>query len=609
MYRFRKTLRGKFIGITVILMLVLGIGTATFSYVMLSENLEANLIHTAETNIQFLGNEISMNLSEIKDLSMWSRTNQDILNYIMTSPEEPDYATLTNKAYDSLTEEVLSNAARPYISRIVIANASNTKYLQKLSGAQYSTDQNMTEIIKGLPYYKELMEASDYVFAVGAQASPFGDHEERMLPVIRPIVHPYESGVVGISFIQISFRLFTDPLSDFSAREEIPVYLKAADRLYRIDGKKITELPSGRKIEDLGTRIATGPNIQVQRLKKEEGGTEKLVTILLEDGEFSVSLPVVSGAESMERSGFVVVLLTILLLVAAIGGVLFAFLSHTVTVPVEALKQQIDTIAQGDFSQNPRIEWDDEFGEIGRNINKQAVAIEMLMEQRVSLERQQREYEYKMLQSQINPHFLYNTLNSIKWMAVAQRTTGIPEMTTALSHLLKNISKGDSTIICLEDELHFLDDYFTIQKYRYGGAIAMEYRIEEEALRKVKILRFTLQPIVENAIFHGIEPKGQEGYIDVHIFRNREDDLQIDVTDDGIGMDEKTIEQVLHAENGSSSNFFRQVGIGNVNKRIKYSFGEKYGISIESRQGEYTRVSVIFPAGEEAEGNENGYRR
>lgn len=608
MNRFRKTLRGKFIGITVILMLVLGMGTATFSYVMLSENLEANLIHTAETNLQFLSNEISMNLSEIKDLSMWSRTNQDILNYIMTSPEEPDYATLTNKAYDSLTEEVLTNAARPYISRIVIANASNMKYLQKLSGTQYSTDQNMAEIIRGLPYYKELMDAPNYVFTIGLQKSPFGEQEESMLPIIRPIAHPYESGIVGISFLQISHRLFTDPLSSFSAREGIPLYLRAADRLYRIDGGKITEIPLDSEVEQVGTSLAAGANIQVQRLKREKGGTEKLVTVYLEDGEFSVSLPVDSSTESMVRSGFIAVLFVILLIVAAIGGILYAFLSHTVTAPVEALKEQIDTIGRGDFSQNPRIEWDDEFGEIGRNINKQAVAIEMLMEQRVSLERQQRDYEYKMLQSQINPHFLYNTLNSIKWMAVAQRTTGIPEMTTALSHLLKNISKGDSTIICLEDELHFLDDYFTIQKYRYGGTITMEYRIEEEALRKVKILRFTLQPIVENAIFHGIEPKGQEGHIDVHIFRNREDDLQIDVTDDGIGMDEQTIEQVLHAENGSSSNFFRQVGIGNVNKRIKYSFGEKYGISIESRQGEYTRVSVIFPAGEE-EGNETGYRR
>ena len=124
----------------------------------------------------------------------------------------------------------------------------------------------------------------------------------------------------------------------------------------------------------------------------------------------------------------------------------------------------------------------------------------------------------------------------------------------------------------------------------------MEYRIEDDSLLNNQILRFTLQPIAENAIFHGIEPKGQEGHIDVHLFINEEKDMQIDITDDGVGMDEEAIQRVFSSETASRSNFFRQVGIGNVNKRIQYNYGKKYGIFIKSKLGEYTTVSVILPA-------------
>lgn len=112
-----------------------------------------------------------------------------------------------------------------------------------------------------------------------------------------------------------------------------------------------------------------------------------------------------------------------------------------------------------------------------------------------------------MLQSQINPHFLYNTLNSIKWMATIQGANGISEMTTSLSRLLKSISKGTSLLIDIREELSLLENYFTIQSYRYGGTISMDIQVDEESLYNSEIIKFTLQPLVENAIFTGSSPK------------------------------------------------------------------------------------------------------
>lgn len=164
-------------------------------------------------------------------------------------------------------------------------------------------------------------------------------------------------------------------------------------------------------------------------------------------------------------------------------------------------------IAGGDFSRDPSVEWEHELGDIGRGINDLSENVSELMEKRLEDEKQKQDLEYKMLQSQINPHFLYNTLNSIKWMATIQGATGISEMTTSLSRLLKSISKGTSLLIDIREELSLLENYFTIQSYRYGGTITMDIQVDNESLYNSEIIKFTLQPLVENAIFHGIEPK------------------------------------------------------------------------------------------------------
>ncbi|MFQ8979695.1 MAG: sensor histidine kinase [Waltera sp.] len=203
-----------------------------------------------------------------------------------------------------------------------------------------------------------------------------------------------------------------------------------------------------------------------------------------------------------------------------------------------------------------------------------------------------------MLQSQINPHFLYNTLNSIKWMATIQGATGISEMTTSLSRLLKSISKGTSLLIDIREELSLLENYFTIQSYRYGGTITMDIQVDNESLYNSEIIKFTLQPLVENAIFHGIEPKGCAGHIRIHVGYETSDNtekIRIDVTDDGVGMTADKATQVLRSNDDSSADFFREIGVSNVHKRLQYQFGAEYGITIESKEGEYTTMSIHIP--------------
>ena len=158
-------------------------------------------------------------------------------------------------------------------------------------------------------------------------------------------------------------------------------------------------------------------------------------------------------------------------------------------------------------------------------------------------------------------------------------------MVTALSRLLKNIAKGSKTIVTIQDEFSFLDDYFLIQKYRYGGAIRLEYKIDDKELLANKILRFTLQPIVENAIFHGIEPKGCEGIITIHLYSDDKTKIKIDITDNGIGMTPELIQKILSEDEPDKSQFFRDVGISSVHKRLQYTFGSTCGLFIRQYYG------------------------
>lgn len=293
---------------------------------------------------------------------------------------------------------------------------------------------------------------------------------------------------------------------------------------------------------------------------------------------------------------------------SCIGVFLSWFLSRTVNVPVKQLQARIRRIENGDFSRDLSTEWPHELGDIGKTINDLSENVLLLMEQRIEDERQKREYEYKMLQSQINPHFLYNTLNSIKWMATIQNSPGIAEMTTSLSRLLKDISKGATNLVTIKHELDLINDYFIIQQYRYGGTITLTFRVEDEALLSCQILKFTLQPLVENAIFHGIEPKGTAGSIVIHIYQDETGDIHIDVTDDGVGMEPEFTARLLHMETPASSSFFKEIGVSNVHKRLQYEFGEQYGLSIRSRKGSFTTISILLPFREGKTYDKTDYR-
>ena len=216
------------------------------------------------------------------------------------------------------------------------------------------------------------------------------------------------------------------------------------------------------------------------------------------------------------------------------------------------------------------------------------------MAERLEDEKEKGDLELKMLQAQINPHFLYNTLDSIRWIAVIQKSSGIVKMVTALSGLLKNMAKGFNEKVTLQKELDFLNDYVTIEKVKYVELFDLEVRVDEPELYEALVIKLTLQPLVENAIFNGIEPGGKHGTIVIHVYREH-DCLVIQVRDDGVGIPKEKMDALLNHTEKVKGSSMSGIGLPNVDRRIKLNYGDQYGLSIESREGEFTEITVRMP--------------
>ncbi|MBR2765089.1 MAG: histidine kinase [Blautia sp.] len=542
---------------------VLALLVAGCSYVMTQRYLRLTSRQAAAGSTQLLGSEIGADLDHVKMFARWICLDKTVSDCLGGSGgSRPELVSV----WDHLNAELNAQPVRSLIRRVIVSVPDGSRFLQLIPVYDTVNVKNAPSVLMKAPYFDELLTADDFTWA-GLQESVLSPYyRKKIIPMIRPIQSSTSTQVVGWVYLEISQDLISRRLDNFTLKEDESIYLVISNHGYRYADGKFTDavVPEDAVAYDL-----PGQDWQVALLP--------------------------SRLELRGRSRFYLLIISaVFLAILAAGLFMGHILRQVINRPVTSLIDKLGRIGQGDFSADPSIEWDNELGEIGRGINRLSENVSALMEKKVQDEKARQELEYRVLQSQINPHFMYNTLNTIKWMATIQGADGIADMSTALSRLLKNVSKGSEALIPVEEELRLLDDYFTIMKYRYGGTIHLEKEIADPALLSCIINRFCLQPIVENAIFHGIEPKGGTGTILVQLHREG-DDLLLDVTDDGVGMQPETIRRVLEGSEPGPADFFRQLGIGNVDQRIRQTFGEDYGITIESEPGSYTRMRLRFP--------------
>ncbi|MDL2230085.1 sensor histidine kinase, partial [Treponema sp. OttesenSCG-928-L16] len=494
---------------------------------------------------------------------------------------------LSLRAFYRLQEEFQNNRAGRYVRRLVALSSEMDKMLQVSNSASSSEPLTMYNAGK----IAALGLRTDSTWQRPVEDPFFVSAGSMVLPFLAPVYNPKDGGVAGTVFLAATPALITDKLQRYGLPEDSRLFLSIGEQFYGIERDMFLPVDLPEVSRGGG---AFRPEQGAELLSVKDGGGKRHTMVAYPvNGEISIIQLLANDHFLPFRREWVLLLAGLIFMIFFLALFITLNLDRKISRPAALLRKKIDAVGQGDFSPDPGLEWDDELGTIGRGINRLSRDILLLMDRRMADEKNKRDLEYRMLQSQINPHFLYNTLNSIKWMASLQKAPGIAEMTTSLSRLLRTASKDLRKVVPLRDELSLLDEYLVIQKYRYGNSVRLVKDVEDESLLDAPLPRFSLQPLAENAIFHGLEPKGG-GTITVRVRKEGKDAL-ISIIDDGIGMDAETLERAFSGEDAGSG-MFAELGLRNVDERIRYAFGPEYGISAESRVGEYTSMTIRVPS-------------
>ncbi len=376
-------------------------------------------------------------------------------------------------------------------------------------------------------------------------------------------------------------------------------------------------------VDDLGNifsapdRTMIGTNIADTRLSVVYGMDEGTVDInymdkpakaIIKDfrpsvynGPFKiVSIVPVSVIEEQAGSSALLVagIMTVSLLFAFILILIF---SNAISKRIKILSKDMHKVATGNFDILPVISGEDEIGQLFKDMNVMANSIKELVQevyvtkaQKDQLALRQKEIKLEMLANQINPHFLFNTLETIRMKAHVNGQDELAEIVKLLGRIMRRNLEIGSEMITVESEIEFVQCYLEIQKFRYGNRINYDIRFDDEEIKKVRIFPLTIQPLVENAIVHGLEYKEGEGHVSIHLYR-KNFYLFISVQDDGEGMTGNKLQEVLATLDEMEDGSGKRVGLRNVHQRLKLYYGEEYGLRIYSQKDSGTRIDIMLP--------------
>lgn len=542
-------------------------------YVNNITNIEKKQVKNTDTiYINFVQEELKDTFLEAKQLALYSSSDYRIINYFKNTNYDEGHIKLEAfTAYEVLRRFLSSSKIGSYVNKLIVFNDDD---ISIQADARISGSIMDVYNIKNNPIWD--MERNVFHFS---KDITFNNDCISMILDFDNVDNTY-------LYLELSMDVFNKtqninaPTLNFSLVEDNNIYL---DKIFEYSF-----------INEIFSQIG-----EVNYFDSKEGIFEK-------DGiEYEYNFyPVINtnfvlfstiNYEALDESSQKAIYTTILVsLTAIIIAILLIFvLSSLITKRAYLIINHINKIKNKDFSANLDIsKGNDEFSQIGQTLNEMGLEIEQLLEQTKKHYEKEKKQEIALLQKQINPHFLYNTLESIYWMSKVQKVPGISKMTRSLSDLLKNLAKGTGEKITLNQELNLLKSYVQIQKIRYVEMFDFICDIPEKYLN-YKIMKFTLQPFVENSIYHGIEPKGEFGTIKVYINDDNDFDYEIVVEDDGVGIKSEKLKKLLIEDDAEHNHKgLNSIGLKNVDDRIKLSYGNNYGIRIESKLNVGTKIII-----------------
>lgn len=461
-------------------------------------------------------------------------------------------------------------AALPFVVMLVYLLASMANYSQVY-------DKIVRDITIANNYnlnFKEEMDESMYKLVVGYVTFDNISEDEKLKD-------PYAL----INDLRSEFTELMGVTTDSESRVWLASLLRNIDTLEK-------------RVDDIVESINAGGTYD-DNIENLENNIYVLTELVQDDIQYYIyyqtqSMEEVTDELNVQIRGFMVAC-GIVLAVLIVGVTIAALLiTSGIIRPLKELNKATKKVAEGDFSARAEVTSKDEIEVLADGFNYMAGNMQVMISKIKEDEQKIRKTDLRLLQEQINPHFLYNTLDTIVWQIEGNEPDQAVTMVVALSNFFRQVlSKGKEFISIREEEQH-ISSYLEIQEMRYHDI--MEYSIQiDPAIYNYQILKLTLQPVVENALYHGIKRKRSKGFI--HIKGEKDGDaIRFLVGDDGAGMDTEELEELRREIGRPCKETEKGFGLANVNERIRMYFGEEYGLSVVSHKGRGTVVEIRIPA-------------
>ena len=408
---------------------------------------------------------------------------------------------------------------------------------------------------------------------------------EKVLTMVEPITDFYNQEVIAVLIMDLNPDTFLDILHTENASfpHQMTFMLDQNQRLIAGDEKTVSQvIDAVCAMENRGgesKELMVGQERMALSVIENEATGWKIYTMVPYS---DISAQVQSLNHSILLS---IILCNLLILVCLL------VVSLAITAPVKKLIEAMREVQQGNFDYRIDNKRSDEMGLLMETFNYMVFKIDMLIKEVYQEKLAQKNAELEALQSQINPHFLYNTLDTINWMLLEKKEYEISGIVVSLGEMMKYAISRSSRTVALREEIRHVSNYLLIQKERMEDKLEYEIDIPHQ-YESVQVPRLILQPLVENAIIHGIETGGK---VSIRVYEREEDGgCWLEVSDNGAGMDE---EQLKRLRDGTTEMRMdhRSIGVENVNKRIRLYYGEEFGLTIESRLGEGTVIRFCIP--------------
>ena len=400
--------------------------------------------------------------------------------------------------------------------------------------------------------------------------------------------HYSKSRVIGYTLISIEEKIFSKTVLE-------PVGLSDSSNIMymNLDGTVLSSwnrsIALGEKTdEELLKKIQERLPKKTSSFSIQEDGEDQLVTYIFNKNLnqlFVYTMPyhyINSEVYAMLKHILVVVVFLVLLCIVIVAMVYQGIMS-----PIKRMLEFCREVSGGKLSVRIQDKHKDELSRLSGSMDHMADTIEHLMDQQKTQEKKKRELELQMLQYQLNPHFLFNTLNSLRFVAAMHKDQIVSDGIQALSSLLQNTLTNKNEYITIQEELENLENYFSILRIRYAGSFEYSFHVEEDELLSCLVPKLILQPLAENSVMHGSSDNGTVMEIQITCWRENKD-VMIELSDDGKGFEVTDDALAPHPER-------KRIGVANVNDRIQLNFGRKYGLKINSQPGKGTTCTLTLP--------------